>query len=257
MTTLPELVFTDEQLTLLAIMAGEPAFPGTPAAQLDEAGWAAVAGSLLARGVLHAEDEDDEQFHDSDAVLGVALFAPRALWITMNFAPGEGATRQEILWVSGAVAVRHTRTADGFNFFATGEEASVAEFQDSLLDALDSTSAESGERRTLSEDELDVALDVLDEEGVEAAVERCPAAAGYITALDDARCVMSIECSHRIGEDRIEGDGLTFVDSRRYGLWLARDDPWAELAGGAAVIVQRISAGAAREQVAALAELVA
>lgn len=257
MTTLPELVFTDEQLTLLAIMAGEPSFPGAPAAQLDEAGWAAVAGSLLARGVLHADDEDDEEVHESDAVLGVALFAPRALWITMNFAPGEGTTRQEILWINGEVAVRHTRTADGFHFFATGDEASVAEFQDGILDALDSTGAQAGERLTLSEEDLDDALDVLDEEGVEAAVRRCPAAAGYVEALDDARCVMSIECSHRIGEDRIEGDGLTLVDSRAHGLWLARDDPWAELAGGAAVVVQRISADDAREQVAALAELVA
>jgi hypothetical protein len=256
-TTLPELVFTDEQLTLLAIMAGEPAFPGAPAVQLDEAGWAAVAGSLLARGVLHAEDDDDEEVHDSDAVLGVALFAPRALWITMHFAPGEGTTRQEILWVSGEVAVRHTRTADGFHFFATGEEASVAAFRDGILDALDSTGAQPGEPRTLGEEELDDAIDVLDDEGVDAAVTRCPAAAGYLEALDDARCVMSIECSHRIGEDRVEGDGLTLVDSRRHGLWLVRDDPWAELAGGAAVTVQRICADVAREQVAALAALVA
>lgn len=53
MNALRQLVLTDEQLTLLAVAAGEPGFPGARALDLDEAGWTEVAHSLVARGLLH------------------------------------------------------------------------------------------------------------------------------------------------------------------------------------------------------------
>jgi hypothetical protein len=249
-----ELVFTDEQLTLLATLAGEPGFPGAPAPELDEAGWVAVASGLLARGVLHDDDSDGE-VHDSDAVLGIALFAPCSLWISMSYAPGEGSSRQEILWLDGDAVVRQTRTPDGFHFFTTGDRSAVAELQESVLAFLDGAPSQSGERGVLTEFELEDALELLHEEGADAAVRRHPAAAGYVAALDDARCVVSVECSRRVGDDLVEGDGLTLVDSPDHGLWLAREDPWGEEPGGELVVVQRVSAGDARAQVAAVAEL--
>jgi hypothetical protein len=249
-----ELVFTDEQLTLLATLAGEPSFPGAQPPQLDEEGWIAVASGLLARGVLHDDDSDDD-VHDSDAVLGIALFARSSLWISMTYAPGEGASRQEILWLDGDAVVRQTRTPDGFHFFTTGDRSAVGELQASVLAFLDAAPARSGERGMLTEFELEDALELLHEEGADAAVRRHPAAAGYVAALDDARCVVSVECSRRIGEDLVEGDGLTLVDSPGQGLWLAREDPWGDGPGGAVIVLQRVSACDARAQVAAVTEL--
>jgi hypothetical protein len=38
-----ELVFTDDELTVLARIAGEPAFPAAHRCDLDDAAWAAIA----------------------------------------------------------------------------------------------------------------------------------------------------------------------------------------------------------------------
>jgi hypothetical protein len=251
-----ELVFTDEQLALLGTLAGLPGFPAAVTPELDEAGWEAVAGGLLERGVLRDEDDYGDEVHDSDVVFGVVLSAPRSLWITIDYAPGEGASRQEILWLDGDNVVRQTRTPDGFHLFTTGDRSQLLLFQDSVLAFLDDVPSLPGERRTLPGDELEDALELLDEEGPGAAAQRYPAAAGYVAAVDDARCIVSVDCSHRIGDDRIEGDGLTLVQSAD-GLWLACDEPWGDEPGGDRMIVERVSPAVAREHVAALAEMIA
>lgn len=252
-----ELVFSDEQLALLGTLAGQPGFPAAVTPELDEAGWEAVAGGLLARGVLRDEDDHGDEVHDSDAVFGVVLSAPRSLWITIDYAPGEGDSRQEILWLDGDVVVRQTRTPDGFHVFTTGDRSQLLLFQDSVLAFLDDVSSVPGEARTLPAPDLEDALELLDEKGPGAAAQQYPAAAGYVAAVDDARCVISVDCSHRIGEDRIEGDGLTLVDSAVHGLWLACDEPWGDEPGGDLMIVQRVSVAIARRHVAALAEMIA
>jgi hypothetical protein len=253
-----ELVFSDEQLALLATLAGLPGFPAAVTPELDEAGWEAVAGGLLARGVLRDEDDYGDEVHDSDAVFGVVLSAPRSLWITIDYAPGAGESRQEILWLHGDVVVRQTRTPDGFHLFTTGDRNQLLLFQDSVLAFLDDGGADPPfECRTLPAAELEDALDLLDEEGPGAAAQQYPAAAGYVAAVDDARCIVSVDCSHRIGEDRIEGDGLTLVDSSAHGLWLARDEPWGESPAGDRMVVERVAPAAALRHVAALAEMIA
>ena len=252
-----ELVFTDEQLALLATLAGRPSFPAAESSELDAAGWEAVAGGLLARGVLQDEDTYVDDVHDSDAVLGVVLLAPRSLWITIDYAPGEGDSREEILWLDGDVVVRQTRTPDGFHLFTTGDSSQLLLFQDIVLAFLDDAASEPGEPRTLPAVELEDAVELLYEEGADIAARRHPAAAGYVEALDDARCVISVDCSHRIGEDRIEGDGLTLVESSAHGLWLARDEPWGDEPGADLMVVERVSPPAARRHVAALAEMIA
>jgi hypothetical protein len=257
LTTVGELVFADEQLVLLATLAGQASFPAAVTPELDEAGWEAVAGGLLARGVLHDEDTHADDVHDSDAVLGVVLLAPRSLWITIDYAPGQGTSREEILWLDGDVVVRQTRTPDGFHLFTTGERSDVVAFQEIVLAFLDDADSQAGEPRTLPALELEDAVELLYEEGPDAAARQHPAAAGYVAALDDARCVISVDCSHRIGEDRIEGDGLTLVESPAHGLWLARDEPWGEEPGADLMVVERVSPGAARRHVAALAAMIA
>lgn len=255
MRLLSELVFTDEQLTLLASMAGEPDFPAAIPAQLDEAGWAAVAQGLVARGILHDDDWLDDEPHDSDAILGVALFATRSLWMTLTYAPGDGDTREEILWFAGETFVRQTRTPEGFHVFTAGECVRVGALLDGLLDVAGSQSAAPAEQGRLSEEALDDAIDVLDVEGVDAAVGRYPAAAGYLAALDDARCIISVEASLRVDEDRVEGAGITLVNSPRLGLWIARDDSSSDGPPGAELALDQISADAARAHVAALAAI--
>ncbi|MEA2149640.1 MAG: hypothetical protein QOD69_1470, partial [Solirubrobacteraceae bacterium] len=74
MSPLARLAFSDEELTVLAAMAGEAAFPYARVAQLDDDGWEAVARGLVARGVLR-EDRSPAEDRTLDAVLGLVLGA--------------------------------------------------------------------------------------------------------------------------------------------------------------------------------------
>jgi hypothetical protein len=73
-----ELLFTDEQLVLLARLAGRPGFPGARSPELTDAGWEAVAQGLAARGAIHDDDETAPP-RLADVVLGVVLAADRWL----------------------------------------------------------------------------------------------------------------------------------------------------------------------------------
>lgn len=186
-----QLVFTDEQLTLLGDLAGEPGFPAARRPQLDRPAWAAVARGLAARGVIH-DDEPGAEIRLADAVLGVALYADRWLWITVNDTQDDTRSGQDILWLAGNVAVRQLATASGFHHFSSGEPgdllATVAEFAGAA-------SGQPGAPRTLTEPEL----------------ERLYA---------DAVRVMTCDCSRRTGEGAVEGQMMTLVQTADDGLCL-------------------------------------
>jgi hypothetical protein len=96
MSPLAQLAFSDEQLTMLAAMAGAPAFPYAGVPQLDGAGWEAVARGLVARGVLR-EDRSPAADRTLDAALGLVLGAGSSLRTTLVYAPGAGDSRHEVL----------------------------------------------------------------------------------------------------------------------------------------------------------------
>jgi hypothetical protein len=214
--TLGTLVYTDEQLTLIADLAGEPSFPGARRPELDEAAWTAVAHGLIARGAIH-DDDPPTPVRLVDAVLGVALYADRWLWITID-SQEEGASGQEILWLSGDARVRQTVTSDGFHRFAT---ATIDELLGEVLNLRASAGAPAGPPLTLDEEE-------------------------FGEFMDAACCVVSIECGRRIGEDSVEAQGLTLVESAEHGLRLLGD-----LSDGS-IVLEAITSGAAGEHVMAL-----
>jgi hypothetical protein len=214
----PQLVFTDEQLTLLALLAGEPGFPATPAPELDAAAWTAVAQGLVARGLIH-DDEPSVEVRLADAVLGVALFADRSLSVTSVEPQDEDATRQEILWLKGELAVRQTRSAAGFHHFSTGTISEPPELPPDLAAAGRSPPAPA---RPLSEAEL------ADE-------------------LFSARRVISVEAGRRHSDGAVTGERLTFVESAEHGLLLLGD------ADDGSAVLEPITPDGARERVASLA----
>ena len=184
------LVFTDEQLTLLARMAGEQTFPGARPPELDTAGWAAVAEGLAARGVIGGEQAAGE-VRLTDAVLGVVLGAERMLAVTVAPGTGDGGTRHEILWIKGPVRVRQTVTEAGFHLFSTCEPGELIDATLELPGGRDCDAPP----RALTTAERDELL----------------AAPARIT---------SVEVSTRIGDDRVEGEALTLVESAAGELWL-------------------------------------
>jgi hypothetical protein len=93
-----ELIFTDEQLTLLGDLADRPGFPGARRPQLDEAGWAAVGHGLAARGAVH-DDDPSAPARLVDVVLGSVLHADRWLSISLTDSEDEGLGGQEVLWL--------------------------------------------------------------------------------------------------------------------------------------------------------------
>jgi hypothetical protein len=245
-STASDLVFTDEQLTLLATLAGEPEFPYTGSPALDDAGWDAVAGGLVARGVLR-EDRTMADDRILDAVLGIVLFADSSLRMTMVYAPGEGDSRHEILWVQGDALVRQTVTPTGIHRFAGGNRVALDMLLAALLQFPAAEDSEEGDALTVAEEQYADAVALLRSEGVEAAAQSHPLVAGYLEALADARRLTNAESRHT-GEDCFEGEELTIVESPSQGLWLMRQD-----AGEGAVVLRPIAAATGRELVAQLA----
>lgn len=212
-----ELVFTDEQLTLLGDLAGEPGFPGARRPPLDDAAWAEVAQGLLARGVIH-DDGPDAEVRLVDAALGVVLYADRWLWITVDDAQDDTRSGQDILWLAGSVGVRQLATASGFHRFLAGEPgdllATVAEFAEAA-------SGRSAVPRVLAEAELEQL---------------------YAAALR----VLTCDCSRRTA-GVVEGETLTFVETAGDGLCLV------DTQGDGAVVLEPIAPEDALRRVAALA----
>ena len=248
MTTISaELVFTDEQLTMLAWLAGEDGFPYAGSPELDEAGWDAVAGGLVARGVLR---EDHTMADDPilDAVLGIVLFADSSLRLTMVYAPGEGDSRHEVLWIQGDALVRQTVTPGGVHRFAGGNRLSLDMLIAVLLQFPTADDSVEGHGVEISPQQYAEAVALLRREGVDAATEDHPLLAEYLEALADARRLTNAEARHCAEEDRYEGDELTLVESPTQGLWLMHQ---ADEDG--AVLLQPIAPETGREAVGALA----
>jgi hypothetical protein len=218
-----ELVFTDEQLTLLADLAGLPGFPGASRPRLDDAGWTAVAHGLMARGVIH-DDDPGGAVRLADAVLGVALHADRWLWITVSDTQDpEAGSGQEILWFKAGVRVRQTVTCNGFHRFSTATPADLlAEMLTLLADA--GTPGRPAPQLTPAELE---------------------------DAVAGAHRVLRFEACRRAGPTRVTGAELTLVESPEYGLCMLDVDP-----GGAAALAP-LTADEARAQLDALAEMIA
>jgi hypothetical protein len=217
-----ELVFTDEQLTLLADLAGLPGFPGASRPRLDAAGWAAVAQGLIARGVIH-DDDPGGAVPLADAVLGGALYADRWLWITVSDTQDpQAGSGQEILWLKDGVRVRQTVTSNGFHRFSTATP------RDMLAEVL-TLPADSGKPAPsvprLTPEELE-------------------------DAVAGARRVLRLEACRRAGPTRVTGAELTLIESPEHGLCMLDVE-----AGGAAALTP-LTAAEARAQVDALVDAI-
>jgi hypothetical protein len=211
-----ELVFTDEQLTLLGQLAGHSGFPGARQPHLEDAGWAAVAQGLAARGLIHDDDEDAEP-RLADVVLGVVLAADRWLWVRIVDERRGAEPSHEILWFKHELRIRQTVAPTGFHRFST------ATVEDLLAETL-----------------------VLPAEGDQAG--RTPLTPGeeeLERLLTDARRVTSLECGRR-ADDGVEGELLTIVHARSGELWLLGSDQ------DASVVLEPIAPDEARERVATL-----
>ncbi len=240
----PPLVLTDEELTLLAGMVGAPAFPYARARALDRAARDAVARALAARDVLA---RDGAARPAVDALLGIVLSAGESLRLTIVYAPQEGDSRHEVVWLKSEALVRQTVWPAGIHHFRGGSAAALGELLANVLTFPAAAGSEPGEPRRLARAELDEAVGLLRSDGVEVASVRHPAAAGYVAAVADARRLTAVAWQQG-AEGRIEGEELTLVESRAHGLWLERDEP-----AGGAVVLRRIDPGTARALVGDLA----
>jgi hypothetical protein len=213
-----ELVFTDEQLTLLAQLAGYQTFPGARSPQLEDAGWAAVAQGLAARGVIHDDDETAEP-RLADIVLSLVLAADRWLWIRIAGSDEQTAHGDEILWFKEHVRIRQTVAPSGFHRFsaATADELVAG------------------------------ALELLTQDDVARRAPRALSGADAERTLEDARRITTVECGRRLDGSTVEAEVLTIATARDGALWLlgADDD--------GAVTLQPTSHEDARAQVSALA----
>jgi hypothetical protein len=253
MTPVSELVFTDDELTVLARMVGEPVFPATHLPQHDDATWAAVARGLVARGAV-LDGDPPAMAADVADLLGVVLYSERELLLTLIYAPGEADNRGEILCRRGDAIVRYTGTEDGVNTIRRCGQAGVDALLAAAFDLRDTGESEPGPAQTISEGDFLDALELNVSDGPIVAGRRYPAAAGYLEALHDSRRMATVRSERRLPDQRFEAAELTVNASRRHGLWLARDIPSPTRGAHGDVELQRVDADSARAQVTALVE---
>lgn len=244
MSDAPELAFSEEELTLLARLAGAPYFPGTRLVDLDEEGWLAVARGLVARGVLTADDPPAVA-GEVDAVLGVVLRADRSLRMTLVHAAGEGDNGGEVLWLAGSSLVRHVPSWDGVHRFGACDHEAVDELLAAALDIRE-VDSQAGPSQTLGGQDFTRALELNASDGASAVADTFPAVTGYVEALQDARRMTHVTSQRRFEDFEPEGE-LTLVESPRHGLWVQREEPADDT-----VVVQRVTVEGAREVVAAV-----
>lgn len=236
-----ELVLSGEELGVLWALAGRPLFGYVPWPELDEATFAAVARGLLARGFL-IEGDPPGMAPEVERLLGVALFCEAMLRCTVNqFGPVDPATRQEVFWRRGESLVRHTPAKTGTHRFSACDDAAIDATLAGMLDLGDDERSAPGSPQTLSQAEYIDALETVQRDGA-AAAARYPLLADYLRALHDPHRATSIE----VRDDRLAGEELSLLHSPEHGIWMQREG--AERT----VVLQRVDAGAAREQVAAL-----
>jgi hypothetical protein len=253
MTPVSELVFTDDELTVLARMVGEPVFPATHLPQHDDATWAAVARGLVARGAVLDRDPPAMAADVAD-LLGVVLYSERELLLTLIYAPGEADNRGEILCRRGDAIVRYTGTEDGVNTFHRCAQPGIDALLAAALDLRETGESEPGPAQTISERDFLDALELNVSDGPIVAGRRYPAAAGYLEALHDSRRMATVRSERRLPDDRFEAAELTATTSWHHGLWLARDIPSPTRGTHGDVELQRVDADSARAQITALVE---
>jgi hypothetical protein len=250
-TDISELVFTDDELTLLARMVGEPVFPATRAPEHDDATWAAVARGLVARGAV-LDGDPPAMAPDVEELLGVVLYAERQLFLTIIHAPGEGDNNGQILCRRGDEIVRYTGTEDGVNTFRRCGREGVDALLAEALDLRVSGVFEAGATQTLSDADFLDALELNISDGAAAAGRRHPGAGGYVEALADSRRMATVRSMRRLPDDYFEAAELTVNASWKHGLWVVRELPGATPAGHGDVELQRVAAQTAADEIAAL-----
>jgi hypothetical protein len=236
------VVLSDEELGVLWTLAGRPLFGYVPWPELDEARFQAVARGLLARGFIR-EGDPPLMAPDVERLLGVAMFADQMLRCTINqFGPVDPATRQEVFWRKGEALVHHTPSFAGTHRFRGCDRSAFDAMLADMLDLSDDDGSEPGSSHTLTEREYVDALEIVQRDGTGAAAARYPMLADYLRAMQDPHPLTSIE----VRDDELAGDELSLLDSPQRGLWMQRDG------AGRTIVVQRIDAETAREQVAKL-----
>ncbi|MEA2149639.1 MAG: hypothetical protein QOD69_1469 [Solirubrobacteraceae bacterium] len=251
MTAISEIVFTDDELTVLARMVGEPVFPATHLPEHDDATWAAVARGLVARGAV-LDGDPPAMVAGVEDLLGAVLYAERKLFLTLIHAPGEGANSGEILCRRGDEIIRYTATEDGVNTLRRCGQAGIDALLAEALDLREAGESEPGPARNVSDEDFLGALELNVSDGAIVAGARYPAAAEYLEALDDSRRMATVISKRRLPDDRFEAAELTVNASWHHGLWLARDTPSPTRGRPGGVELQRVDADTARAQITAL-----
>ena len=251
MTETSELQFTDDELTVLARMVGEPVFPATHLPEHDEATWAAVARGLVALGAV-LDGDPPAMAPDVAELLGVVLYAERRLLLTIIHAPGEGANNGQILCRRGEEIVRYTGTEEGVNTFRRCGQEGVDTLLADALDLRVSGTFEAGATQTLSDADFLEALELNISDGAAAAGRRHPGAGGYVEALADSRRMATIRSERRLADDYFEAAELTVNASWKHGLWVAREIPGRAPGSFGEVELQRVGPQTAADEIAAL-----
>jgi hypothetical protein len=233
------LVVSDDELGVLWAIAGRPLFGYAPSRELADPAWRAVLRGLVARGFI-ADGDPPSLATDVERLIGTALFAEQMLQVAMNhYGTGSGESSQDVIWRRGETLVRQAPTANGLHRFSSCDRAAVGAIVDEALVFPAADGSKTGEPQTLTADEYLDALDVNVRDGAAAAAARHPAFAGYAEALRDGSegtVVMLVD-------DALEGGELSFIASAPHGLWVQRDG------ADATVVLQRVSAATARDQV--------
>lgn len=254
MITTSDLVFSDEELTVLARMLDEEYFPSTLPPELDDDGWRAVERGLVARGAVHGRFRRAIA-DDVAEVLEVVLGAERSLWLTVVFAPGDAESWGQILWFRGDDVVRQTAERDGPQQLVVCDRSAVDDMIAAALDFPGVAGSQAGPPVTMPLGDFAEALQVATRETTEAATEQFPPAIEYLTAIVGSRHTVTIESRRRVGDDGEERrEMVSLTATLAHDLWQAYDEPYTnDVLTGVLSHLQRVTPDQAREAVTALA----
>lgn len=244
-----ELAFDDAELTLLAHIAGRPAFPNADDRMLERSDEERVLIGLRERGVLSGRAASVIE-PAVERVLEVVMSRERSLWRTVvrSPAPGEreGTAQDEQLWIRGDEVVRSI--PGKVKRFARCEPTIRADWLEEALGFPSGQGSESGPQVRLDREEHLATLDLLLDAGIEAASARCPQLAGYYAAGAGGSDSLYLVAMTYDGDaiDRVEE--LAVMDSGRHGLWL--DRVGRREARSRSIVVERVTLGKAREALA-------
>lgn len=233
------LLLSTEELSLLRRAVGaDPPFAWDEP-DLDDGAWTAVLHGLEARQLLVRDGDDASIAEWVRPVLGVALFAHRAITFTWD----EDGKPQVVIFIrAGDATVEYQEVSEDVHRFAPADTARIGEFVLEHLPLSAGASTETGPPVSVS---LRAFIEALELRDLDASIAALPQAEGLFRAMQECDVSLLIDQVLAGAPEGQAGERqLMFFNSAEHGLWL--EDPRAD--DGLSVI-QRVSLDEASRRV--------